>query len=235
MSTNPNQNQQPDPSRPQGGYGGYSGYNPSNPADDPYNVSSQPQTGAPRSDPNYVYGQGGQQYSGGQQQQQQYYAPGQQQGNTYVPPASVRGTYGGQNQGQNQGQSGFGPTKSSRRTALISYLGLCFTGIAILIFGRKDRFVKFHAAQSVIVFTPLVVAYLILGVLGSIFGHILLIGGLFASIFGCLAGLVVTVGVILWIILMVQAYRGVTFKLPIVGDYAEALVARFSKKSTPTI
>jgi uncharacterized membrane protein len=233
MSTNPNQNQQPDPSQPLGGYGGYSGYNPADPADDPYNAGGQQQqqAGSPQSDPNYVYGQGGgQQYTGGQQQQQQY-APGQQQSNTYVPPSSVRGNFSG----QSQGQSASATTKSSRRMALISYLGLCFTGIAIFIFGRKNRFVQFHAAQSIIVFTPLVVVYIVLGLLGTLFGHLLLIGGLFTTIFGCLAGIVFTVGFVLWILLMVQAYRGVMFKLPIVGDYAEALVARFSKKSTPTI
>lgn len=228
MSTNPNQNQQPDPSQPLGGYGGYSGYNSTNPAEDPYNAGGQQQqAGAPRSDPNYVYGQGGQQYSGGQQQQ---YAS-QQQTNTYVPPSSVRGSFGG----QNQSQGAPAMTQSARRTALISYLGLCFTGIGVFIFGRKNRFVQFHAAQSIVVFTPLVIAYIVLEILGGLFGHLLLIGGLISGIFGCLTGIVFTVGFILWIVLMVQAYRGVMFKLPVVGDYAEALVARFSKKTTPTI
>ena len=97
MSTNPNQNQQPDPSMPLGGYNGYNGYTPSNSADDPYNAGQQQAgAGAQRSDPNYVYGQGGQQYAGGSQQQQQQYAPGQQQSNTYVPPSSVRESFGGQ-------------------------------------------------------------------------------------------------------------------------------------------
>lgn len=221
MSTNPNQNQQPDPSQ----YGGYSGYNP---AEDPYNAGGQQQqqpAGAPRSDPNYAYGQGGQQYSGGQQQQ---YAAGQQQTNTYVPPSSVKGS----SSAQSQGASGSAMTKTARRQALISYLGLCFTGIAFFILGRKNRFVQFHAAQSIVVFTPLVIAYVVLGILSTLFGHLLLIGGLIAGLFGCLTGIIFTLGFVLWVLLMVQAYRGVMFKLPIVGDYAEALVARFSKKTT---
>jgi uncharacterized membrane protein len=223
MSTNPNQNQQPDPSKPQGGYGGYSGYNPSNP-NDPYNANQQQQqsgAGSQRSDPNYVYGQGGQQYAGGsQQQQQQQYAPGQQQSNTYVPPSSVRGSAGSSS-----------TTSTSRRTALISYLGLCFTGIVIFIFGRKNRFIQFHAAQSIIVFTPLVIAYAILQFIGGILGHILIIGWILSPIVGCLIGLIVFVGVVLWLLLMLQAYRGVMFKLPIIGNYADALVDRFSGKS----
>lgn len=225
MSTNPNQNQQPDPSKP--GYGGYSGYNPSGPADDPYNAGQQQAgAGSQRSDPNYAYGQGGQQYSGGPQQQQQY-APGQQQSNTYVPPSSVRGSFGG--------QSSSSTNQVSRRTAVISYLGLCFTGIVIFFYGRKNRFIQFHAAQSIVVFTPLVIVYAILEFIIGILSHILIIGWILAPIFGFVAGLIVIVGVILWLLLMWQAYRGVTFRLPIAANYADALIARFSGKNNRNI
>jgi uncharacterized membrane protein len=228
MSTNPNQNQQPDPSMPRGGYGGYSGYNPPNPADDPYNAGQQQQAGAgsQHSDPNYVYGQGGQQYSGGQQQQQQY-GTGQQQSNAYVPPSSVRGSFGG--------QSSFSIDQSSRRYALISYLGLCFTGIVIFFFGRKNRFIQFHAAQSVVVFTPIVVVYWVLQFLGGFLGHLPLLGLLLGPIFGLVAGIVFFIGVILWLFLMWQAYRGSTFRLPIAANYADALIARFSRKNNTNI
>ncbi|GCE27439.1 hypothetical protein KDA_29230 [Dictyobacter alpinus] len=213
MSTNPNQGQQPDPSRP---YGGYGGYNPSNPAEDPYGVNqAQPAPGLPpQGDPNYTYGQGGQQYATGQQQQQQQQ---QQQYNAYVPPSSVRGASG--SQGSSATDTG------SRRAALISYLGLCFTGIVFFFIRRRNSFVRFHAAQSVVVFTPLVIVYVVLQLIAKIW----IIGALLTPILGCLTFLVVAVGFVLWIFLMLQAYRGVRFKLPIVGDYAEALIARFSK------
>lgn len=215
MSTNPNQSQQPDPSRP---YGGYGGYNPSNPADDPYGANQpQPGIGPQQGDSNYVYGQGGQQYTAGQYQQQQQQQ--QQQSNTYVPPSSVnRGS-------RDQGQSTTG--LSSRRAALLSYLGLCFTGIAFFFIERKNSFVRFHAAQSIVVFTPLVIVYVLLRLISGLW----LIGTLLSPITGCFTFLVLAVGFVLWVFLMLQAYRGVRFKLPIVGDYAEALIARFSKRS----
>ncbi|GCE19962.1 DUF4870 domain-containing protein [Dictyobacter kobayashii] len=219
MSTNPNQGQQPDPSRP---YGGYGGYNPSNPADDPYGANQpQPGAGFQQSDPNYTYGQGGQQYTAGQQQQQyqQQQYQQQQQSNAYIPPSSVRQGRG------DQGQSTTGP--SSKRAALLSYLGLCFTGIVFFFIERKNSFVRFHAAQSIVVFTPLVIVYVALRLISGIW----IIGSLLAPIIGCITFLVLAVGFVLWIFLMLQAYRGVRFKLPIVGDYAEALIARFSKRS----
>jgi len=217
MSTNPNQSQQPDPSRP---YGGYGGYNPSNPADDPYGAN-QPQTGSgsQQSDPNYMYGQGdqqgSQQYTSGQYQQQQEQ---QQQFNAYVPPSSVTRGSSGQSQGT--------INSSTRRNALLSYLGLCFTGIVFFFIERKNSFVRFHAAQSIVVFTPLVIVYILLRLLSGIW----IIGSLISPITGCLTFLVLAVGFVLWIFLMLQAYRGVRFKLPVVGDYAEALIARFSRR-----
>ncbi|GHO83375.1 DUF4870 domain-containing protein [Dictyobacter formicarum] len=210
MSTNPNQNQQPDPSRP---YGGYGGYNPSSSSDDPYGAN-QPGIGSQQSDPNYVYGQGGQQYTGGQYQQQQ-----QQQSNTYVPPISVSQ----RDRDQDQSTTGL----RSRRAALLSYLGLCFTGIVFFFIERKNSFVRFHAAQSIVVFTPLVIVYVLLRLISGLW----LIGTLLSPITGCFTFLVLAVGFVLWVFLMLQAYRGVRFKLPIVGDYAEALIARFSKRS----
>lgn len=211
MSTNPNQGQQPDSSRP---YGGYGGYNPTNPADDPYGTSQpQPATGSPQGDPNYNYGQGGQQYATGQQQQQQQ----QQQSNAYVPPSSVRGTRGGQ----------AGATDArSRRLALFSYLGVCFTGIFFFFTQRRNNFVRFHAAQSIVVFTPLVVVSIVLQLILKIW----LLGALLTPLVGgCLLPLIGFAGLVLWAFLMLQAYRGVRFKLPVVGDYAEALMARFSR------
>ncbi|GCE05886.1 DUF4870 domain-containing protein [Dictyobacter aurantiacus] len=215
MSTNPNQNQQPDPSRP---YGGYGGYNPSNPADDPYGANQpQPAVGGQQSDPSYVYGQGGQQYTTGQYQQQQ-----QQQSNAYVPPSSVSRGSSGQSQGTIDARA--------RRNALLSYLGLCFTGIVFFFIGRKNSFVRFHAAQSIVVFTPLIIVYGIVSALAKFISGIFIVGALVGSAFGCIAFLIGAAIFVLWVFLMFQAYRGVRFKLPVVGDYAEALMARFSRK-----
>ena len=213
MTTNPNQGQRPDPADR---YGGYSGYRPSNPVDDPYGASQQ--SGSQQSDPNYVYGQQGQ----GQQQQQQQ---------TYEPPQSVLRRQGRRSSGSS---SSFTPPasqgsveKEDRKFAFYSYLGFCFTGLAFFFLKRKRPFVRFHAAQSIVLFVPIAAILLVLKVI-SIITFIPIIGVLFAVVINFLISIVVVPAAILWIALMVLSYRGVRVKLPIVGHYAEALMARFS-------
>lgn len=224
MSTNSNPGQQPDANN---SYGGYGGYRPSKPSDDPYAATAGPtpdpgtgSAGASQSDPNYVYGQQGQQqYSYGQQQQQYTYGQPGQQSNTYVPPGSVSGR---------ASFSQFAPDEKSRRGAFLSYLGLCFTGIVFFFLQRKNSFVRFHAAQSVVLFTPLVIVYVIVRLLTVL----PVVGVLLGPILGCLTSILLIGGALLWVFLMVQAYRGSNVRLPIVSEYADAFVARFSKSRT---
>jgi uncharacterized membrane protein len=217
VSTNPNQNQQPD--NLYGGYGG--GYTPSNPTDDPYGAAAQQgRTAAQQNDPNYVYGQQQQGSSYGQQQQQQ-------QG-TYVPPSSVTRNRAGSSSWSGQGTSA-GPIDSrSRLRALLSYLGLCFTGIFFLFRDRKNRYVSYHAAQSIVVFAPLVVVYVVISILGGIIAVIPVIG-LLSFIFLIVLGLLKFVIIALWLILMAVAYLGINVKVPYVSVYAEKLQTRFSR------
>jgi uncharacterized membrane protein len=90
---------------------------------------------------------------------------------------------------------------------LLCYLLLWVTGLAFLILEKKDKFVRFHAIQSLIVFGAISVVYAILfwiPIVGWVFGWIL-----WVFVF------------VLWIILMVKAYQGEKIKMPIAGDYAE--------------
>jgi uncharacterized membrane protein len=229
VSTQPNQGNNPD----QNSYGGYGGYQPPKPADDPYGAYYQPTgttgtagtagadgTSNPQSDPTYVYGQQpqqGQQYaSSGQQQQQQY--------NTYQPPSSVSGkSYSA----SGQTSTGLEP----RVAALLSYLGICFTGLIFLIVERKNRLVRFSAAQSVVVFFPLLIVYGILHFIIGLIASIWIIGGLIAFFLNAaVLVLIIVPGVLIWLFLMLQAYRGVEVKLPIVGQYAETLLRVFSPR-----
>ncbi len=91
--------------------------------------------------------------------------------------------------------------------ALLSYLLGFFTGIIFYVLEKENKFVRFHAMQSMIVFGFLFVA-------GMFLGFIPIIGGLFYF-------LVWIVSVILWIVLMLKAYQGETFKVPVAGDIAE--------------
>jgi uncharacterized membrane protein len=93
----------------------------------------------------------------------------------------------------------------------LCYLGAWVTGIIFLVLEQKNKWVRFHAAQSIIVFGAL---FLVSGIIG----WIPFIGPVFSTIIGL-------VGFILWIILMVKAHRGEYYKLPVAGDIAEMIVA----------
>ena len=91
--------------------------------------------------------------------------------------------------------------------ALLSYLLGFISGIVFYVLEKENKFVRFHAMQSIIVFGFLFVVGMFLGlmpVIGWVLGYILWIGEF-----------------ILWIVLMVKAYNGEYFKLPVAGDMAE--------------
>lgn len=92
---------------------------------------------------------------------------------------------------------------------LLCYLFGWISGLIFFLI-EKDDFVRFHAMQSIITFGAITVLSIIFGILflvpfvGAILGAILWIGT-----------------IILWILLMVKAYQGERFKLPVIGDLAE--------------
>ena len=80
-------------------------------------------------------------------------------------------------------------------------------GLIFFLLEKENKYIRFHAMQSIVVFGALTVASIVLGfipVVGWVLGTILGIGGF-----------------VLWILLMVKAYQGEKFKLPIAGDIAE--------------
>ncbi|MBN2059471.1 MAG: DUF4870 domain-containing protein [Deltaproteobacteria bacterium] len=91
--------------------------------------------------------------------------------------------------------------------ALLSYVLGFITGIIFYILEKENKFVRFHAMQSIVVFGALFILQIILGFIPFI-GWVLI-------------PLVWIASLILWIILMIKAYHGEYFKLPYVGDMAE--------------
>ncbi|MEE8401992.1 MAG: DUF4870 domain-containing protein [Candidatus Hydrothermarchaeaceae archaeon] len=103
--------------------------------------------------------------------------------------------------------------------ALCYVLGF-ITGIIFYLVEDNNKFVRFHAVQSIIVFGGLFVLNLILSIMISILSFVPLIGW----IVGILGGLLQFAGLILWIVLMVKAYQGEEYKLPIVREMAEKYI-----------
>jgi uncharacterized membrane protein len=79
---------------------------------------------------------------------------------------------------------------------------------------NKRRFIRFHAFQCIF----LCIALIVVSVALQILLHIPFIGWAVAILVWPLIGLA---ELILWIFLLVKAYQGQMFKLPVVGDMAE--------------
>jgi uncharacterized membrane protein len=89
---------------------------------------------------------------------------------------------------------------------VLCYLGLWVTGLIFLFIERKNQVVQRHARQSVVIFGGLGILWWLTGALGSLLGHIWLIGGLFGFGFGLLGWVVGLVTFVAWIGLMLLAY-----------------------------
>ena len=97
--------------------------------------------------------------------------------------------------------------------ALCYFLGP-ITGIVFFIMEKDNKFVKFHAVQSIATFLPLmIIGWAIASVMFMSYSTMWL-GGMLSSLIGL-------VELILWLVLMMKAYQGEKFKLPVTGDIAE--------------
>lgn len=90
---------------------------------------------------------------------------------------------------------------------LLCYLAGWVTGLIFYLVEKENKFVRFHAMQSIVVFG----AY---SVISIILWFIPIVGWVLGTILG------ITMFV-LWIMLMVKAYQGQKWKLPVAGDFAE--------------
>ncbi|HYA63832.1 MAG TPA: DUF4870 domain-containing protein [Candidatus Sulfotelmatobacter sp.] len=102
---------------------------------------------------------------------------------------------------------------------LLCYLLGWLTGIIFLLIDKRP-WVKFHAAQSIVVFGGLTVIRVALGFMRFMAG-----GGFIGWGFLSLIGLALYfVGFVLWIVLMIKAFQHETFRVPIAADIADGFV-----------
>jgi uncharacterized membrane protein len=105
---------------------------------------------------------------------------------------------------------------------LLCYLVGIITGILFLVLEpyNKSKFVRFHAFQSIFLFVAWIALWIVLAILGTI---VRLVLGFWTAA-ALMSGLHLLVGLgffVLWIVLMVKAYQGQKFMLPIIGPIAD--------------
>ncbi len=97
--------------------------------------------------------------------------------------------------------------------AALSYALGPITGIVFYLIEKENKFVRFHAMQSIIVFGTIFVVSI-----GSSFMLGMMLPPAIVSMISNIIGMV---SLALWVVLMIKAFQGENFKLPIAGDIAE--------------
>ncbi len=96
---------------------------------------------------------------------------------------------------------------------LLCYAVGWITGLVMILLEKKNGFVRFHAMQSIITFGAITFLFIVLGILDGL--------DIVGRLFWALSMVAWILTVVLWIVLMVKAYQGERYKLPVVGDLAE--------------
>ncbi len=96
---------------------------------------------------------------------------------------------------------------------LLCYVLAWIGGVVFILIERENKFVRFHAIQSIVVFGSVTIVSIVLSILGSI--------PFLGVVFNIANGIIGFLAFVLWIVLMVKAYQGKKYKLPWAGDFAE--------------
>lgn len=96
------------------------------------------------------------------------------------------------------------------------------TGVLFLVLEKENRFVRFHAAQSIAVGILLIALSIGLSLLGTMLA--------FVPVLGWIAALLLTLVVgfgtfMLWLLLMWRASKGKEWEVPIAGGLARRIAA----------
>jgi uncharacterized membrane protein len=110
----------------------------------------------------------------------------------------------------------------ARTAGWLSYLFGWVTGLIFFLLEKENRFVRFHAMQSILFFGGLSILEAIIRFFETLFNYSLV--PIFG--FGAISSVVGLVWFICWIVLMVRASKGMYYKLPVIGDYADKLIDR---------
>ncbi|MCL5093859.1 MAG: DUF4870 domain-containing protein [Patescibacteria group bacterium] len=109
----------------------------------------------------------------------------------------------------------------SKISAFLSYLLGFITGFIFLIIAKDDSYVKFHATQSIFFsITFFIVKYLISSYLFPLLINASPSQATLISIFNTAVNIVF---LILWVILLIMAYTGKKWELPILGQLARKI------------
>ena len=104
--------------------------------------------------------------------------------------------------------------------AALSCIFTLVGGVVFLVLERKDRFVRFYSMQSIILGTVALLVWISVEVVDFIFRNIPLIGGLLHWLLYALNSVFSLVWIAVYLIVIVQAFRGKEWQIPYLGKLA---------------
>jgi len=104
---------------------------------------------------------------------------------------------------------------------LLSYLLAPLSGIILLVMEpyKSDRFVRFHAFQSIFFCVAWMGLLIVMGILSAVLG--IVTGGLFTFISLPIYLVLCLAGMAYWVFLMFKASAGEMYQAPVIGRMAE--------------
>ena len=100
---------------------------------------------------------------------------------------------------------------------VLCYFLFWVSGLIFLLLETENKFIRFHALQSIFLFGGLTLLIFFFGFMSIVLGWFTIV----AWLIGFVLIPLVQIGIfVLWIVLMIKAYQGQTWKLPVAGDLA---------------
>ncbi|MFC7141440.1 hypothetical protein ACFQMA_16570 [Halosimplex aquaticum] len=149
-------------------------------------------------------------------------------------PGQRSGQAGQRTAGQNAGSAGRGAQPSDSMTgpaaggtdlepnvaAAIAYVFAPLTGVLMLLLEGDDDFVRFHSIQSIGFGAAAIGAYVVVGIVMGVLTAIPFVGDLFLALTMPLNGAVGLIAFAGWVLLLLKAYQGERYGLPVLGPIA---------------
>lgn len=108
----------------------------------------------------------------------------------------------------------------ARLASLLCYAGWWVTGLVFLLVEREHRGVRFHAAQSLLIFGVL---SLVMFAVGGASAVAFFVAGASFQLWQVFGNAVWLAAVALWLVLLVRTWRGETWRVPMVAGLADKL------------
>jgi len=106
--------------------------------------------------------------------------------------------------------------------AMLCYMPICAIGliysIIVLVTEKTNKFMRFHAFQSLLLIAAYAVGIIAVSIVGGILAQI---SGLLGGLFSLVSFVLVIAFIGLAIFGCIKAYQGADYKLPVIGDLAD--------------